>query len=75
MVEEPPAHLDCVALGEVRVVGGVLHGGEGVVAVALAGEGRVVAKAGLVCLGVAQPGASCSGLKIVAVSAKMAAFL
>ena len=54
MVEEPPAHLDCVALGEGGVVG-VLHCGVGVVVLALAGEGRVVAKAGLVCLGGVQP--------------------
>ena len=63
MVVEPPAHLDCVALGERGVVG-VLHGGEGVVVLALAGEGGVLSKAGLIRLGVVQPGAACSGLTI-----------
>ena len=64
MVEQPPAHLDCVALGEVGVVVVVLHGGEGVVQLALTGEDGVVAKAGLVRLGVVQPGAACLGRTI-----------
>ena len=73
MVVEPPAHLDCVAQERVGVVVGVLLVGEGeVVELALAQEGGVLAKAGLVRLGV-QPGASCSGLRIGAAIAKMAA--
>ena len=74
MVVEPPAHLDCVAQERVGVVVGVLLVGEGeVVELALAQEGGVLAKAGLVRLGV-QPGASCSRLRIGALRAKMAAF-
>ena len=53
MVVEP--HLDCVTQGIVGVVVGVLLGGEGVVAVALGGKGRIVTKAGLVRLGGVQP--------------------
>ena len=73
MVEDPPAHLDCVVQERVGDVVGVVHAGEGeVVELALAQEGGVLAKAGLVRLGV-QPGASCSGLRIGAAIAKMAA--
>ena len=71
MVVQP--HLDCVAQGIVGVVVGVLLGGEEVIVVALGGEGGVVAKAGLVCLGLVQPGAACPGLTVVAASAMMAA--
>ena len=73
MVEEPPAHLDCVAQERVGVVVGVLLVGEGeVVELALAQEGGVLAKAGLVRLG-DQPGASRSRLRIGAAIANMAA--
>ena len=73
MVEKPSAHLDCVAQESVGVVVGVLLVGEGeVVELVLAQEGGVLAKAGLVRLGV-QPGASCSRLTIRALGAKMAA--
>ena len=50
-------HLDCVAQGRLGDVG-LLHGGEGVEA--LAGEGVELVKAGLARLGDAGPGASCS---------------
>ena len=60
MVEEPPAHLDCVAQERVGVVvGGVLHVGEGVVVAALNGEGVGVDKGRLARL-VLQPVAACS---------------
>ena len=73
MVEEPSAHLDCVAQERVGVVVGVLLVGEGeVVELVLAQEGGVLAKAGLVRLG-DQPGASCSRLRIGVAIAKMAA--
>ena len=57
--------LDCdvlLWLGDV----GVLRGGEGVVVVALVGEGVVLDKDGLARLDDAQPGATCSRLTIVA---------
>ena len=50
-------HLDCVAQGRLGDVG-LLHGGEGVVA--LAGEGVDLGKVGPVRLGDTGPGASCS---------------
>ena len=59
MVVKP--HLDCIAqgrLGNVRI----LLGGEGVEA--LAGDGVELVKARLACLGDAQAGAACSGLRI-----------
>ena len=60
MVEDPPAHLDCVAQERVGDVVGVVHAGEGeVVGVALNGEGVGVNKGGLARL-VLQPGAACS---------------
>ena len=55
MVVEPPSHLDCVVLERLGDVG-VLHTGEGVVDVALDGEGvGVVDKDGLARLGGLQP--------------------
>ena len=59
MVVEPPSHLDCVVLERLGDVG-VLHTGEGVVDVALDGEGVGVHKDGLARLGSLQPGAACS---------------
>ena len=63
VVVEPD--LDCdvlVRLGDV----GVLCGGEGVIVVALVGEGVGVDKGGLARLVGAQPGGTCSRLTIVA---------
>ena len=52
---------------------GILRGGEGVVVVALEGEGVEIDKGGLARLVGAQPGGTCSRLTIVAARAKMAA--
>ena len=58
MVKQP--NLDCDILERLGDVG-VLHTGEGVVDVALNGEGvGVVDKDGLARLGSLQPGAACS---------------
>ena len=71
VVVEPD--LDCdvlVRLGDV----GVLCSGEGVVVVALVGEGVGVDKDGLARLDDAQPGATCSRLKTFHVSRELSAW-